>query len=382
MTQGLLPRSYPELFEELKGQIQAAQTRAALAVNRELLRLYWRIGRAISQRQEEEAWGTSVIEHLALDLRRAFPGVDGFSARNLWRMRAFFRASRDLPQPVAETRSQDLPRDPPEDLPQAVADLPWGHHIVLLEKIKNVQERHFYARAASQHGWSRAVLAHQIETRLFHRRGKAVTNFDRVLPPPQSDLAREALKDPYTFDFLTLGHEARERDLERGLVEDVRKLLLELGVGFAFVGQQYHLVVGDEDFYIDLLFYHLKLRCFVVVDLKMRRFTPEDAGKLNFYLSAVDDVLRHPTDQPSMGLVLCKAKNRLVVEYALRDIAKPMGVSAYRLSEHLPESLEGSLPTVADLEAELGDAPEVKAGAPRSPSKATRTRTHRTRGPR
>jgi predicted nuclease of restriction endonuclease-like (RecB) superfamily len=222
-----------------------------------------------------------------------------------------------------------------------------------MQLIKDASEREWYNRKTIEHGWSRPVLVHQIESGLHHRHGKAITNFDRTLPQPQSALAHQALKDPYLFDFLNLGEEAEERDFERALTEHISRFLLELGVGFSFVGSQYHLEVGGKDFYLDLLFYHLRLRCFVVIDLKMREFQPEYAGKMNFYLSAVDDLLRHKDDQPSIGIILCKTKNKLIVEYALRDTRKPIGVSGYKLTETLPRKLQGKLPTIAELEAEL-----------------------------
>ena len=240
-------------------------------------------------------------------------------------------------------------------LPQAVAEIPWGHNVWLLEKVKDLTQRLWYAAKTLEHGWSRAILTVQIESDLYGRQGKAVSNFAGTLPAPQSDLAQQALKDPYLFDFLTLHDDAIERDLETGLVDHIQKFLLELGAGFAFVGRQVPLVVGEEDFYIDLLFYHLKLRSFVVIDLKMRKFTPEDAGKMNFYLSAIDSQMRHPDDAPSIGLVLCKTHDRITAEYALRDIAKPIGVAEWqtKLVQSLPDSLKGSLPSIAEIEAEL-----------------------------
>jgi predicted nuclease of restriction endonuclease-like (RecB) superfamily len=237
------------------------------------------------------------------------------------------------------------------------------HNVAILEKILAVEQRIWYAKAAIQHGWSRNILVHQIESGLYHRQGQASVNFDRTLPSPQSELARDLLKDPYNFDFLTLGQDAHERDLERGLLRHIREFLIELGVGFAFVGSQYRLTVGNQEFFIDLLFYHLKLRAYVVVDLKMSAFAPEFAGKMNFYLSAVDDLLRHPDDQPSIGIILCKTRERVVAEYALRDIHKPIGISEYRLAESLPEKLQGSLPTIEELENELGAAPEDESPA-------------------
>ena len=376
----LLPSSYAPLLAELKTRVQTAQVRAALTVNRELIRLYWQIGRAILEAQQSEGWGAKVVERLAKDLSAEFPEMGGLSALNLQRMRAFYAAWTSavpvetagpsprkaiVSQPVTELQltAVNKPASPivsqavtQYEPPEPLALLSWSTNLILLHKLKDPATRLWYARQAVTNGWSRAVLTVQIESRLHRRSGKAITNFDRTLPPGQSDLAKAVLKDPYTFDFLTLGLAAHERDLERGLVEQVQKLLLELGAGFAFVGRQVHVEVGDEDFYLDLLFYHLRLRCFVVVDLKMEPFEPEFAGKMNFYLSVVDDQMRHQDDAPTIGLLLCKdAKNRLKVEYALRDVKKPIGVAAWqtRLVESLPKKLRGSLPTIEELEREL-----------------------------
>jgi predicted nuclease of restriction endonuclease-like (RecB) superfamily len=340
-TEQIATDSYARFLADLKNRIQAAQLRASLAVNQGLVLLYWQIGRDILDRQQRESWGAKVIDRLAADLKRAFPDMKGFSPRNLKYMRAFAEA---------------WPEEP--FVQQVAAQLPWFHNCVLLDKVAGRDERVWYAKAAIQHGWSRNILVHQIESGLHRRQGRAVANFDRTLPSPQSDLARDVIKDPYNFDFLWLGDESHERDLENGLLEHIRQFLLELGVGFAFVGSQYRLTVGSQDFYIDLLFYHLKLRAYVVVDLKMRSFEPEFAGKMNFYLSAVNDLLRHPDDQPSIGIILCKTRERFVAEYALRDINKPIGISEYRLAESLPEKLQGSLPTIEELENELGAVSE------------------------
>lgn len=361
-----LPPGYHELLEDLKTRVRTAQLKAAVAVSHELIQLYWDIGRLIVERQDKEGWGKSVVERLAADIQRAFPGIQGFSSVNVWRMRAFFLAYTDtqaiLSQPVTKVpkgkKLSQAVTDVVSRPPAFAADLPWGHNQVLLFKLKERAERLWYAAKAVEHGWSRAVLTVQIETDLYGRQGKAVTNFSTTLPSPQSDLAHQTLKDPYLFDFLTLSEEAHERELESGLVDHVQKFLLELGAGFAFVGRQYHLVVGDDDFYLDLLFYHLKLRCFVVIDLKMQEFTPEDAGKLNFYLSAVDSQFRHPDDEPAIGLVLCKTRNRVIAEYALRDISKPIGVAEWqtKLVQSLPEPLRSNLPTIEQIEEELGGA--------------------------
>jgi len=329
---------YNSFLQALKERIQSAQMRAALAVNHELVMLYWQIGHDILVEQRRRGWGAKVIDQLAADLRQAFPGTKGFSPRNLKYMRAFAEAWPDQ-----------------EFVQATLAQISWYHNITLLEKLETADERTWYAARAIENGWSRNVLVHQIESGLHRRQGQALTNFARTLSPPQSELAQQLLKDPYTFDFLTLSEEALERDLERGLLEHIRKFLLELGVGFAFVGSQYPLEVGGQDFYLDLLFYHLRLRCFVVIDLKISEFQPEFAGKMNFYLSAVDDLLKHQDDQPSIGIILCKTKNKVIVEYALRDANKPMGVSTYQLTESLPKQLKGSLPTVEELEAELSE---------------------------
>jgi len=352
-----LPPGYAELLEDLKGRVRAAQLKAAVAVNREMIQLYWDIGRLIVDRQDREGWGGGVVERLAHDLQAAFPGIKGFSPLNVTRMRMFHLAYTKelaiLSQAVTELDGRNLPGP--------MNEIPWGHNLVLLFKLKDPLQRLWYARQTVQHGWSRTILELQIQSDLYGRQGKAVTNFAATLPPPQSDLARQTLKDPYLFDFLTLGDEAHERDLEGALVGHIEKFLLELGAGFAFVGRRVHLVVGDDDFYIDLLFYHLKLRCFVVIDLKMGKFSPEDAGQMNFYLSTVDDQLRHPDDKPTIGLILCKTQNRVIAEYALRDVAKPIGVAEWQtqLVKALPETLRGSLPSIAEIEAEFakGDTP-------------------------
>lgn len=362
----VLPAGYAELLDRLKADIRTTRVRAAAAANRELIALYWRIGRAIVERQAGEPWGAGVLERLATDLRRAFPGVAGFSRANLFRVRAFYLAWGGAPgivaQPVrqlAADTSADAEQAFAAAVPPAIAQLPWGHNVVLLERVKHPATRRWYAEAAVEHGWSRTILELQIHGGLRERQGHAVTNFARAMPAPDSDLAQQTLKDPYLFDFLTLHEPARERELERGLVAHVERFLLELGAGFAFVGRQVHLEVGGEDFYVDLLFYHLKLRCYVVVELKAGPFQPEYAGKLNFYLSAVDDLLRHSDDKPSIGLLLCRTKNRTTVEYALRDVQKPIGVAAWQaqLVAALPDELKGSLPTVEELERELTGPP-------------------------
>ncbi|MDR1533626.1 MAG: PDDEXK nuclease domain-containing protein [Planctomycetota bacterium] len=367
---GNIPGGYGELLEDLKARIRAARVKAALSVNRELIALYWHIGKSIVERQRTAGWGKAVVERLAADLQDSFPGLEGFSARNIWHTRSFYLAyeptGRKLKQPVSELGREKLAQPARESesaiLPRPVSEIPWGHNIVLLQKLKDPAARLWYARQTVENGWSRAMLTHWIESGLHERQGKAVTNFKAALPAPQSDLAAEIVRDPYNFDFLTLRTDAAERDLERGLLDHIRKFLLELGSGFAFVGQQVHLDVDGEDFYLDLLFYHLRLRCYVVIDLKARPFKPEHAGKMNFYLSAVDELLRHPGDKPSIGIILCKTRSRVIAEYALRDLTKPVGVARYktRLVEILPDNLKGKLPPVERIKAELAGADEPR----------------------
>jgi predicted nuclease of restriction endonuclease-like (RecB) superfamily len=351
-----LPRDYALLLRDLKDRIQAARTSAALSVNREMIALYWDIGRQVVEKQKAGGWGRGVIERLSQDIRAAFPGIKGFSRRNIQSMRLFFQAWPGLgakcQQPVGILEEAVDFIDNSLIPQQPVAKLPWGHNLVLLQDLRTPEDRLWYARQALENGWSRAVLQHQIDSRLHLRQGKAQTNFKATLPAPQSALAQELLKDDYALDFLATP-DSRERELERNLVAHVQKLLLELGAGFAFVGRQHHLEVGGEDFYLDLLFYHTRLHCYVVIELKAGRFKPEFAGKMSFYLAAADDLLRRPGDGPSIGIILCREKNRVVAEYALSDMARPIGVSSYRLTRALPEELEGKLPSIGELEARL-----------------------------
>ena len=332
-----LPANYARALEDLKAKVRSSQIRAVLSANSELIHLYFEIGHYLTEQGRQ--WGSKVVEHLARDLRAEFPDMSGFSRTNLFYMRKLHQAWADAPETVQ----------------QLVGLIPWGHHITLVTKVDDPTERAFYLRHIIEYGWSRAVLVAQLETDLYAREGGAPNNFDRTLPHPQSDLARQTIKDPYIFDFLTLSKEAHERELEQGLVEHIQRFLIELGVGFAFVGRQYHLEVQGRDFYLDLLFYHLDLRCFIVVELKAGEFQPEHTGKLNFYLSAVDDLLRHESDNPSIGLLLCKSKDHVMVEYALRESKRPMGVSEWRtrLVESLPKKFKGTLPSIEEIEAEL-----------------------------
>lgn len=326
---------YRSWLTSLKERIRIDQTRAVAAVNSELVLLYWQIGRDILERQKAQGWGAKVIDQLAADLRHEFPEMKGFSPRNLKYMRAFAEAWPDR-----------------QFVQQVVAQLPWGHNVRILDTISDHTERKWYVHSALEHGWSRNVLVHQIETRAHERQGAAITNFKVALPSPQSELAQQLIKDPYMLDFLTLATDAKERDLENGLIAHLQSFLLELGKGFAFIGRQHHLAVGGQDYYLDLLFYNTKLHCYVVIDLKIDDFKPEYAGKMQFYLAAVDAQLKSSRDEPSIGLILCKTKNGIVVEYALRDSTKPIGVAEYQV---LPPEIADALPTVKQLEAELAE---------------------------
>ncbi|MCV7202046.1 DUF1016 domain-containing protein [Mycolicibacterium peregrinum] len=342
------PNWYPDLLDAVAGHVRVGRLRAVSAVNREIIATYWAVGNEILARQDAEGWGARVIDRLSADLRDRFPDTKGFSPRNLKYMRAFAAA---WPDTAIVQRS--------------AAQLPWRQHMVLLDKLDTLELRLFYAQAAVQHGWSRDVLVHHIDTGFHQRADKAITNFARTLPPADSDLAQQATRDPYLFDFVGIADIRREHDLEQALTDHVEKFLLELGQGFAFVGRQVHLEIGDADFYADLLFYHLRLRCFVVVELKVGDFDPSYLGQLGMYMAAVDDLLRHADDKPTIGLILCKTKNNVVAEYALRGHTAPIGVAEWKttIAESLPAELETNLPTVEELEAELENAVD-EGGAP------------------
>jgi predicted nuclease of restriction endonuclease-like (RecB) superfamily len=331
----LLPDGYDSFFQALKERIRSAKVKAALAVNQELVFLYWQIGRDILDRQQQAGWGAKIVERISQDLKREFPEMKGFSRTNLLYVRSFAEAYPDL-----------------ELVHQLGGQIPWKHNYVLLDKVKDHSQRVWYIQKTIENGWSREVLTLQIETELYQRQGKAIANFDRTLPKPQSDLAQSLLKDPYNLEFVTLLENAQERDLERALVGRIRDFLLELGVGFAYVGSQYRLEVDGDEFFLDLLFYHLNLSCFVVIDLKMTDFKPEYSGKMNFYVSVVDDKLRRSTDRPTIGIILCRDKKRSIVEYALRNINSPIAVSTHRL----PQQLADSLPTAEQLQQEMETA--------------------------
>lgn len=333
-----LPRDYGETLRELKGRIQQARLRTVLAANAAMIQLYWDVGRTILTRQEREGWGAKVVDRLSADLREAFPDMSGLSPRNLLFMRAFAEAYPDR-----------------EIVKQLVSQLPWGHVVKLLQRVKVQEVRHWYMRQAVEEGWSRAILDLQIDRRLFERQGKAVTNFARTLPPSDSDMAAQIFKDPYLFDMIGTADPRREAEVERALLAHVEKFLLELGAGFAFLGRQVPLEVGGSDFKLDLLFYHVRLHAYIVVELKSVPFDPAFVGQLNLYLSAADDLLKQPEDKPTLGLLLCRGKNEVHVEYALRHLNRPLGVADWetKLVAKLPKEFEGSLPTVEQIEAEF-----------------------------
>lgn len=326
---------YLELIQSIKSEIQQAQYQASLSINKELIMLYHNIGRMINEHKE---WGNKFIDNLSVDLKMAFPTAKGYSVRNLKYMAKFADTFSDI-----------------EFVQQVVAQIPWGHTVVLLDKVSDSTIRNWYIQKTAENGWSRNVLVHQIESGLYERQviAEKVSNFERRLASPQSELAVQTMKDPYIFDFIPFAEDMRERDIEQALVKEVTKLLLELGTGFAFLGNQYHLNVGGDDFYIDLLFYNLNLRCYVVIELKTGEFKPEYAGQLNFYLSAVDGILKKDADNPSIGLLLCKSKNDVVAEYALKDMSKPIGVSEYKVTSNLPEDLSKLLPSVEDIQKRI-----------------------------
>jgi predicted nuclease of restriction endonuclease-like (RecB) superfamily len=313
------------------------QLSAALKVNQELLLFYWDLGEDILKRQKTAVWGDGFLNQLSRDLSTEFPDMKGFSRRNLELIRQW-RGFWHGEEPIAK---------------QLVSQLPWGHNLVIISKAKSQDEARFYARKTLEHGWSRSVLTHQIEGGLYRREGKAVTNFQATLPQPQSDLAQQTIKDPYNFDFLSLRAKHDEKELEDALLSHVTRFLLELGSGFSYLGRQFKLTVGADDFYLDLLFYHVHLHCYVVVELKTVKFEPGFAGKLNFYVSAIDGILKTAHDNPTVGILICKSKNKTVVEYTLKDVNNPIGVSEYTLTQSLPDAYKSSLPSIEEIEAEL-----------------------------
>jgi predicted nuclease of restriction endonuclease-like (RecB) superfamily len=330
-------KSYGNFLQQLKDNIQQAQLKAALSVTKELTLLYWRTGKMLLEKVNDEGWGAKTLERLARDLKEEFPHVSGFSVRNLQYMRKFAVSYAE------------------ENYAAAAAQIPWGHNMIILDKLEDADQRRWYIQQTIENGWSRSMLEMWIESDLYQRQGKAITNFKQTLPIPQSDLAKQTLKDPYNFSFLALDKKHRESELEQSLMDHIQKFLIELGEGFAFVGRQYRIEVEGEDHLIDLLFYHLKLRCYFVIELKAKAFDPRDTGQMNFYLSAVDDLLRHPGDNPSIGILLCKKKNKVKAEYALRRCTSPISVTSYetQIVKSLPTELKASLPTIEEIESEL-----------------------------
>lgn len=331
---------YREWIEELKSEIQKAQIKAAISVNHELLNLYWKIGESISKKIESEKWGTSVVENLSKDLQKYFPNQQGFSRSNLFSMRKWYEFYTNSGLELQKVQ-------------QLVGQIPWGHNVLIITKSKNVEEAIFYINKTVENSWSRTVLAHQIDLDFYNRAGKAITNFKDTLPESQSELANEILKDPYKFDFLALTEKALEKDIEEQLVKHITAFLLELGGGFSFVGRQVPLKIDGEDFYIDLLFYHIKLKCYIVVELKSVKFRAEYAGKMNLYLSAVDDLIKTEHENPTIGLLLCKSKSEIIAEYALRGATQPIGVAEYEIVKTIPSNLKPNLPTIEEIEKEL-----------------------------
>ena len=331
---------YKEFIQQIKQRAREAQIKAYIRINSTLIAFYWELGREITQKEKTANWGSGFLKNLSRDLMKFFPDIKGFSYRNIKYIRQwylFYSNSSEKGQQVVAL----------------LAQIPWGHNLHIITKCKDINLALFYVQKTIENGWSRAVLVHQIESQLFERGGKAITNFTHTLPKPQSDLANELTKDPYQFDFLTLREKHDERELEDALMTHITKFLMELGQGFAFVGRQHKLSVGEKDFYIDLLFYHLKLYCYIVVELKVVDFEPEFAGKLNFYISAVDGEIKSERDNPTIGILICKSKNKTIVEYSLKDINKPIGVSEFRLSDMIPKELKSALPSIEEIEEEL-----------------------------
>lgn len=340
-------KEYIKWVKDLKEKIYSAQIKAAISVNTEMLHLYWEIGKSISKKLRDSDWGSSIVDNLATDLKREFPNQKGFSRSNLFYMKQWFEFYS-----VENTAF--------EKVQQPVGQIPWGHHLLIMSKSKSLKEAIFYLEKTLENNWSRAVLLNQIESGLSERTGKATTNFSKTLTEPQSELANDTLKDPYKLDFLDLGEKIAERDIERQLVKHITSFLLELGKGFSFVGQQVGLKVDNQDFFIDLLFYHIKLKCYVVIELKAIEFKAEFAGKMNLYLSAVDDQMRTKSDNPTIGLLLCKSKSKIIAEYALRGTTQPIGVAQYDVNRAIPDELEPDLPTIEKIEKELSTSVKTR----------------------
>ncbi len=378
MNEILNTKEYKIWLKDLKQKVRQAQLKAAVKVNSTLLEFYWELGADIVEKQKNVSWGSGFLKQLSKDLMIEFPDMKGFSKRNLEHIRrwhqfyleGFVKGQQSVAQldqfakqPATQLKTTlknqyDVYDEKMKQLASLFFQIPWWHNVIIVQKCKNLKQALYYVQKTIEHGWSRSVLTHQLESYLYEREGKAITNFSQTMPKPQSDLAQQIVKDPYNFDFLTLTKDYNEQELEKGLLEHITNFLLELGAGFSFVGKQKALKVGEKDFYIDLLFYHTKLHCFVVIELKTVDFEPEFAGKLNFYIKAVDEQIKTDRDEPTIGILLCKSKDKIVVEYALSDIHKPMGVSEYQLTQSLPDNLKSSLPTIEEIEAEFSDGGE------------------------
>lgn len=367
MRELALNQEYKKWLSDLKGKIRQSQIKAALQVNETLLRLYWETGREITEREKNARWGSGFLAQLSKDLQAAFPDMKGFSPRNLHYIRSFYQFYGGDPQILQQVvaKLSDRPRPDTEPaLPGALFRIPWGHHVTLMSKCQSPQEALFYVQKIIEGNWSRSVLLNMLDSGLYEAGGKALSNFSETLPVPQGDLAQQTLKDPYVFDFLTMRKNYDERALEEALTQNITRFLLELGTGFAYVGRQVRIEVGGQEFFMDLLFYHLKLRCYVVVELKTTPFEPSNLGQLGFYVTAVNEQWRHPADAETIGLLICKEKDKVVAEYALKGTAQPLGISEYKLSRLLPDEVKSSLPTIAEIEAELSETPSEKEERP------------------
>ncbi len=343
---GDLVKDYKQWLSEIKQQIRQSQIKAAIKVNTELLRLYWHLGKEIAEHQLEAKWGSGFFNTLSRDLKADFPDMQGFSPTNLKYCKRFY---------LFYNQSDTIRQQVVDELESPLFSIPWGHHTKLLEKCNSVDEALFYIGKTLENGWSRAVLMNFLDARLFETQGKALTNFRKNLPEPMSDLALQTLKDPYNFDFLTMRENYSERELEDALTTNITRFLLELGSGFAFVGRQVRLEVNGNEYFIDLLFYHLKLRCYTVVELKVTEFKPEYLGQLGFYVTAVNRQLKHTEDNPTIGLIICKTKDKIVAEYALEGTNQPLGISQYDLMKVTSEELKSTLPTIEEIENELNE---------------------------
>jgi len=337
MNEEINRNEYVDWVNKIKSSIRSARSKVALSINSQLLELYWNIGQDLSEKQHKSSWGSKFIEQVAIDLKHEFPEMTGFSRRNLYAIKQWY-----------QFYSSEY-----EFVPQAVAQIPWGHNRLIISKVKNIEEAIFYSKEVTNQGWNRDILAVQIEKNAFKSKGNSSNNFENTLAPSQSKIASQTLKDPYNFDFLGLQEDALEREIENELTKNITDFLLELGKGFAYIGRQYKIEISETDYFIDLLFYHLELRSYIVIELKAGKFKPEFAGKLNFYLSAVDSQIKKPQDNPTIGILLCKKKDKIEAEYALRDINKPMGISEYKLTDAIPENLKTNLPSIEELEEEL-----------------------------